>query len=89
MSPQTLINKTRTKKFILMAANDAHSSSSVSNEYTDSAGRAWDMTRANKLMAGRKFTQVSQDLLDEIDHSVRKLVDDRIRKQIQSGKTVR
>ena len=89
MSPQTLINKTRTKKFILMSANEAHRSSALEDEYTDSTGRAWDMTRANQLMSGRKFTQVSQDLLDEIDHSVRKLVDERVRKHQQTGKTVR
>jgi hypothetical protein len=89
MNNQTLINKTRTKKFILMVANDAHQTNGPPDEYTDASGRAWDMSRANKLMAGKKFTQISQDLLDELDRSVRKLVDDRIREHQQAGKTVR
>ena len=85
----SLINKTRVKRFVLMCANDAHKGSSLGDTYIDSDGKQWNWAGANKARQGRKYTQVSQELMEEIDHAVRKMIDTRIRKTHQSGKTVR
>ena len=86
----SLINRTRVKKLILAIANDKHScSDEAPDTRVDTNGRIWQMARSNKLMAGKKFTQVGLDLLDEIDSSVRQLLKDRIEKTPQVGKTVR
>ena len=84
----SLINKTRTKKFILTVANETHQTS-MDDLVVDSSGRKWNMTRANSAMSGRKFTQVSQELLDEIDHTVRSVINKRVAENKQAGKTVR
>ena len=47
------------------------------------------LDRAYALMAKRKFTQVADDLINEIDRAVRQLVADRVNKNVQTGKTVR
>ena len=89
MTNNTLINKTRVKRFILICSNDAHPGGGIGDTYTAKDGTTWNWSGANKARQGKKYTQVSQDLLDEIDRSVRKLVDDRVRKTPQTGKTVK
>ena len=84
----SLINKTRTKKFILTVANEVHQTT-MDDTYVDANGRKWNMARANDAMNGRRFTQVSQELLDEIDHTVRTVINKRIADNSQAGKTVR
>lgn len=91
MKNQTsLINRTRVKRIALTIANDKHKASAeVPDEKVDANGRVWKMARSNQLMSGKKFTQVSQELLEELDGTVRQLILDRISKTHQSGKTVR
>ena len=84
MSTTTIINKTRIKKYILACANEQ--ASSLSKPPKDNK---WDVDRAFKLMSGKKYTQVSQDLLDELDRSIRELVKNRVQNGQQTGKTVR
>ena len=72
-----------------MCANDAHKGGAIGDTYTAKDGTRWNWSGANKARQGKKYTQVSQDLIDEIDRSVRKLVDDRVRNTPQTGKTVK
>ena len=84
MSTTTIINKTRIKRYILACANE-HSVNTVQPP----ADNKWNVDRAYRLMSGKKYTQVSQSLLDELDRSIRELVKDRVQNGQQSGKTVR
>lgn len=85
----SLINKTRVKRFVLSVANDAHSSNKLGDVYVDAEGKSWNWRGANKAREGRKYTQVSQELMDELDNDVRRMIDQRIRKSHQAGKTVK
>ena len=49
----------------------------------------YNMDRAYSLMAKKKYTQVSEELMNELDRAVRKLVTDRVNNNVQSGKTVK
>lgn len=83
-----ITNKTKLKRFVLNVANESFPSP-MPDEMVDSDGRIWDHKRSNAARAGRKFTQVSQLLLDDIEHDVRKLIIARIEKSHQTGKTVK
>lgn len=72
-----------------MCANDAHKGGAIGDTYIGGDGKQWNWAGANKARQGRKYTQVSQELMEEIDHAVRKMIDARVRKTHQSGKTVR
>lgn len=87
----SLINKVRVKKFILSCANNAHQSSDqvLPDVLTDNNGRQWKWSGAKQAQTVGKFTQVSPDLLDEIDNLVRKLINKRITDKPQDGKTVK
>lgn len=89
MSNTSLINKTRVKRFVLSVANDAHKGGAIGDTYIDASGKQWNWAGANKAREGRKYTQVSQELIDELDHAVRKMIDKRIRSTQQTGKTVK
>ena len=82
--PGSLINRTRSKKYVLMIANEKSS-----KDIKPPKDTKYNMDRAYALMARKKYTQVSDDLMNEIDRAVRKLITDRVNNQIQSGKTVR
>lgn len=49
----------------------------------------YNMDRAYALMAKKKYTQVSEELMNELDRAVRKLITDRVNNNVQSGKTVK
>jgi len=86
----SLINKTRVKRKCLQIANDVYDTFEQSPAVrVDANGREWNMSRARAARTKGKFTQVSQSLLDELDHDVRKLIYDRVTKHPQSGKTVK
>jgi len=85
----SLINKTRVKRFVLSVANDAHKGGAIGDTYIGGDGKQWNWAGANKAREGRKYTQVSQELMDELDNDVRRMIDQRIRKSHQTGKTVR
>lgn len=89
MSNTSLINKTRVKRFVLSVANDAHKGGAIGDTYIGGDGKKWNWAGANKAREGRKYTQVSQELIDELDHAVRKMIDKRIRSTQQTGKTVK
>lgn len=78
----TVLNKVRVKSFIIECAN-GNSPTPVMN--TD----GWNTERAMRLLGGRKFTQVSDELLEEIDVQVRKLINERVCGKTQTGKMVR
>ena len=86
---RTLINKTYVKKFCLEIANNKFSTTSTESQYTDGNGRVWNMARAMTELKGRKFTQVSDTLLNEIEAEVRVLIEKKINNNRQFGKTVR
>lgn len=82
MMNNTVLNKVRVKSFIIECAN-GNSPTPVMN--TD----GWNTERAMRLLGGRKFTQVSDELLEEIDVQVRKLINERVCGKTQTGKMVR
>lgn len=82
MMNNTVLNKVRVKSFIIECAN-GNSPTPVTN--TD----GWNTERAMRLLGGRKFTQVSDELLEEIDVAVRKLINERVCGKTQTGKMVR
>lgn len=82
MMNNTVLNKVRVKSFIIECAN-GNSPTPVMN--TD----GWNTERAMRLLGGRKFTQVSDELLEEIDVAVRKLINERVCGKTQTGKMVR
>jgi|ETNmetMinimDraft_17_1059902.scaffolds.fasta_scaffold02152_9 hypothetical protein len=86
---RTLINKTYVKKFCLEMANSKFSSTKTEDKYTDGNGRVWNLARAMTQLKGRKFTQVSDSLLNEIEAEVRVLIENKISNNRQFGKTVR
>lgn len=86
----SLINKTRVKRKCLQIANDVYDTfDTTPNSTIDADGKEWNWSRARKARTKGKFTQVSQSLLEELDHDVRKLIYERVIKQPQSGKTVK
>ena len=86
----SLINKTRVKRKCLQIANDVYDTfENTPSTRVGADGMQWDMSRARAARTKGKFTQVSQSLLDELDHEVRKLIYDRVTKHPQSGKTVK
>ena len=84
----SLINKRGVRKTILSLANSKYANM-LPDTVTDSNGRAWDYTRANKAMGKKQFTQVSQQLLTDIDTHVRVYIESYLTKNPQSGKTVK
>ena len=84
-----LINKTYVKKLCLEIANNKFSSTPTDSKYTDGDGRVWNMARAMSALKTKKFTQVSESLLDDIEAEVRVLIENKINKNRQYGKTVR
>ena len=82
MMNNTVLNKVRVKSFIIECAN-GNSPTPATN--TD----GWNTERAMRLLGGRKFTQVSDELLEEIDGAVRKLINERVCGKTQTGKMVR
>lgn len=90
MNNTSLINKTRVKRRCLQIANEVYDNLDTAPATRVGAdGKQWDMTRARAARTKGKFTQVSQSLLDELDHEVRKLIYTRVTKHPQSGKTVK
>ena len=85
----SLINRTRTKRKCLMIANEQHVPADLPHTRTDADGKTWTYKRAREARAGRQFTQVSQELLDELDTDFRRLVYARVTEHMQTGKTVR
>lgn len=85
----SLINRTRTKRKCLMIANDRHEPAAQPDTRMDADGKTWNYKRAREASAGKQFTQVSQELLEELDVEFRKLVYNRITTAVQTGKTVR
>lgn len=85
----SLINRTRTKRRCLMIANETFVTDALPDTRVDADGKTWTYTRAREAHSGKRFTQVSQELLQELDTEFRKLVYQRVTKQIQTGKTVR
>ena len=83
----SLINKYRTRKLILTMANSkyAHKMEDVA---VDSTGRQWDYTRANEVRRRGQFTQVTQELLKDIDIQVRLHIEKYLDDNPQKGKTV-
>lgn len=82
MMNNTVLNKVRVKNFIIECANG--------NSPTPVGGTdGWNTERAMRLLGGRKFTQVSDELLEEIDTQVRKLINERVCGKNQTGKMVR
>lgn len=72
-----------------MIANERHVPADLPDTRTDAEGRVWTYKRAREARAGKQFTQVSQELLDELDTEFRRLVYERVTKQVQTGRTVR
>ena len=85
----SLINKTRVKRLILTHANELHDVNELPDTYVGGDGTRWDWSGAKKARVKGKFTQVSQNLLEEIDREVRKLVYTRVANTKQTGKTVK
>jgi len=85
----SLINRTRTKRKCLMIANDTYTPDTGADTRMDADGKTWNYKGARAARSGKRFTQVSQELLEELDTEFRKLVYARVCKQTQTGKTVR
>ena len=81
-----LINKTNTRKFILMLANEK-SENSLPPEYTDGSGRVWNYSRCSKNL--KQFTSVSADFIEELDREFRLLVQKKVQTTPLRGKTVK
>ena len=83
----SLINKRQVRKMILTMANSkyAHKMDDVA---VDSTGRQWDYTRANEVRRKGQFTQVTQELLKDIDVHVRLHIENYLDNNPQKGKTV-
>ena len=81
-----LINKTNTRKFILMLANE-NAEHSLPPEYIDGEGRKWNYERCSKNL--KQFTSVSADFLDEVDREFRLLVQKKVQSTPLRGKTVK
>lgn len=89
MNNTSLINRTRTKRKCLDVANDTHQPAETPSVRRAADGTMWDMTRARQARNGRKYTQVSQELLDELDTEFRRMVYERVTSRVQTGKTVK
>ena len=89
MNNTSLINRTRTKRKCLDVANDTHQPTDRPAVRRAADGTTWDMTRARHARNGRKYTQVSQELLDELDTEFRRMVYERVTSRTQAGKTVK
>ena len=87
----SMINKIRVKKFIISCANNAHQSTgqTLPDVTIDDEGKQWKWSGAKGARVNGKFTQVSPDLLDEIDGMVRELIDRRVTDKPQHGKMVK
>lgn len=78
------------KRKCLQIANDVYDTfESTPTTRTGADGKHWDMSRARAARTKGKFTQVSQSLLEELDHEVRKMIHERVTKHPQTGKTVK
>ena len=84
MINNTVLNKVRVKSFIIECANG-----NSPTPAPDLSSDGWNTERAFRLLGGRKFTQVSDELLEEIDVQVRKLINERVCGKTQTGKMVR
>lgn len=84
-----ITNKTKLKRFVLTIANETFSTSEMPDEVVDSNGRVWNHARSNAAKRGKRFTQVSQTLLDDIERDVRRMIINKIESSHQTGKTVR
>ena len=80
-----LINKVATRRFILMMANSREND--MPETYTDSNGKVWNYGRAGKNL--KKFTSVSKEFIDDLDHEFRRLIADKIKANPPRGKTVK
>jgi hypothetical protein len=83
-----LINKQAVRKLALMVANDKYSTSGLP-DIVEGAERTWDWTRAKKAKPYKKYRQVSLSFLEEINTSVRLLVQERINKLDGKGTTIK
>ena len=84
----SLINKHRVRKMILTMANSKYAYQ-MDNLAIYSTGREWDFTRANAARQKGQFTQVSQQILQDIDISVRLHIETYLDNNPQVGKTVK
>ena len=84
----SLINKHATRKIILNLANSKYAVQ-MTDVSVDSTGRQWDYTRANAARKKSQFTQVSQQLLQDIDTHIRVYIETYLDKNPQKGKTVK
>lgn len=82
-----LINKMRTRKFVLEMANDMCSLDKLPDKTVDSTGREWNYSRCNTGL--KRFNSVSQDFIDILDAEFRKLIVDKLKTNPPRGKTVK
>jgi len=85
----SLINKRAVRKIILNLANSKYSDYGLHDNAIDSTGKEWDYSRANTLRKNKKFTQVTQKLLDGLDVYLRIHIESHLDNNPQSGKTVK
>ena len=83
----SLINKKAVKKFTLNIANDRFSAN-LPKRMVDGQGREWNLSRCGQS-ASKRFTQVSQSFVDDIEAKVRNLIAEHIKKHPSIGKTIR
>lgn len=84
----SLINKRSVRTAILEIANSKYAHV-LPDSSIDSTGREWSYTRANQAIASKQFTQVTQQLLTDIDVHVRIYIETHLNKNPQTGKTVK
>ena len=81
MRKVSLINKSAVRKMLLDAANAKFPTGQMKDIYTDSTGKEWDYSRANKLASNKNkgFNRVSSDVYSAIEqflkNRIRFLVD--------------
>jgi hypothetical protein len=83
-----LINKTNTRKYILMVANEHANNITIPDTQVDSSGKQWDYSCLTKHPL-KKYTQVCPTLIEDLDRVLRKTIYEHVDKMKRGGKTVR
>ena len=84
----SLINKRSVRKAILDVANSKYAHV-LPDSSIDRTGREWNYTRANQARASKQFSQVTQQLLTDIDVHIRVYIETHLDNNPQTGKTVK
>ena len=76
MRKTNLINKRAVRKMLLDAANAKFPGGELQDTYTDSGGKEWDYSRANKLVSTKNkgFNRVSSDVFEAMEQWIKNRV---------------